>query len=58
MISKAVSKDISATYSSKRDGDIRFSRLDNRKAETILGWKPTFDIHTGLAETLKYYNTF
>lgn len=57
MIINAMSKDSSAIYMPERDGDIRFSRLDNAKAGTILGWQPSFDLQTGLAETLKYYSS-
>ncbi|MDN4609011.1 NAD-dependent epimerase/dehydratase family protein [Sporosarcina highlanderae] len=38
-----------------REGDIQHSRLDNTKAFTVLGWKPSFDIQTGLEETFSYY---
>jgi UDP-glucose 4-epimerase len=37
-----------------RKGDIRYSRLDNTKASNLLDWNPTFNLQTGLNETLKY----
>ena len=57
MISKAESKQISAIYMPNREGDIRYSCLDNRKAANLLGWQPSFDLFTGLDETLKYYKS-
>ncbi|PFP28945.1 UDP-glucose 4-epimerase [Bacillus sp. AFS073361] len=38
-----------------REGDIRYSRLDNTEAVNLLSWKPNFDLQTGLNETLNYY---
>ncbi len=37
-----------------RPGDLRRSALDCRKAETVLGWSPEFDIRRGLEETVRY----
>jgi len=37
-----------------RPGDLRRSALDFRKAETVLGWRPEFDIIRGLEETVRY----
>ncbi|MGJ7923303.1 NAD-dependent epimerase/dehydratase family protein [Neobacillus sp. LXY-4] len=51
------SKDVSAIYMPARDGDIRHSRLDINKASTILGWQPSFNLETGLVETLAYYQS-
>ncbi|OPH48659.1 UDP-glucose 4-epimerase [Paenibacillus ferrarius] len=34
-----------------RDGDIKHSCLDNRKALALLSWKPHYDIRSGLLET-------
>lgn len=38
-------------YEPERKGDIRHSCLDNRKAYHKLGWRPQYDIITGLRET-------
>jgi len=39
----------------EREGDIRYSQLDNTEAVNLLSWKPNFDLQTGLTETLNYY---
>lgn len=48
-------KDIPAIYMPSREGDIRYSQLDNTKAASILGWQPSYDLQAGLSETFKYY---
>ncbi|MEH7181004.1 NAD-dependent epimerase/dehydratase family protein [Neobacillus vireti] len=50
-----IAKDIPAVYKPAREGDIRYSQLDNTKAASILGWQPSFDLQAGLSETFKYY---
>ena len=40
-----------------REGDIQHSRLNNTKAFTTLGWKPSFDLLTGLGESFSYYKS-
>jgi UDP-glucose 4-epimerase len=42
-------------YLPARRGDIQYSRLDNTKSLQLLGWKPVYDLHAGLKETLTYY---
>lgn len=52
-----LAKDIPAVYMPAREGDIRYSQLDNTKAASILGWQPSFDLQAGLSETFKYYKS-
>jgi nucleoside-diphosphate-sugar epimerase len=35
--------------------DVGSIYLDSRKAEQVLGWRPTVDLEEGLARTLSYY---
>jgi UDP-glucose 4-epimerase len=55
MITSLASVNIPPVSMPARAGDIRHSRLSNTKAAIILGWHPSFDLHTGLSETLKYH---
>ncbi len=41
-------------HESERPGDIRHSCLDNRKALNVLGWRPQYDLDTGLIETYAF----
>ncbi|MFD0694178.1 NAD-dependent epimerase/dehydratase family protein [Paenibacillus sp. GCM10027628] len=41
---------------SARDGDIKHSCLDNRKALECLEWEPSYDIPLGLEETYRSYS--
>ena len=38
-----------------RPGDLRRSCLEIRKANKILGWKPSIDLEEGLSRTVKYF---
>lgn len=42
-------------YSPSRSGDILYSRLDNRKAFELLGWKPITTLEQGLVQTYNYF---
>jgi UDP-glucose 4-epimerase len=55
IIKSLTSSNISIIPMPQRNGDIRYSRLDNTKAVNLLGWKPAYDLHAGLNETFKYY---
>ena len=55
MMGSIASVDISPITKPARVGDIQHSRLDNRKASTVLGWQPAYDLFTGLSETFNYY---
>jgi UDP-glucose 4-epimerase len=42
-------------YGPERLGDIRRSLLDSAKAERLLGWKPRYDLASGLKETVEFF---
>jgi UDP-glucose 4-epimerase len=42
-------------YLPGRQGDIKESCLNNKKAEQVLGWKPRTSFEKGLIETIQYY---
>lgn len=46
--------DKEVTHGPERPGDILHSYLDNTRAKKILNWEPTYDIRTGLKETIEY----
>lgn len=43
------------TYQDFRPGDVRHSQADITKAQTLLGYQPTHDLSSGLAEALPWY---
>ncbi|RLL46920.1 NAD-dependent epimerase/dehydratase family protein [Oceanobacillus piezotolerans] len=57
MICDLTSSSNSPIYKPKRDGDIRYSQLDNTKAKQMLGWNPEYTLEEGLKETIKYYKS-
>jgi UDP-N-acetylglucosamine 4-epimerase len=44
-----------AVYRGFRPGDIRHSQADISKATQLLGYRPTHDLHAGLAEALPWF---
>jgi UDP-glucose 4-epimerase len=40
-----------------RAGDLRSNLVDASKAKSILGWKPRFELESGLAETVDWFAT-
>ena len=42
-------------YRAPRRGDMLLSRADVGKAERLLGYRPTFDLRAGLAQTIDWY---
>lgn len=46
-----------AQYAEGKLGEQRRSVLDNRKAAEVLGWKPSFDVARGLAQTVEWFKT-
>ncbi|MBT2700724.1 NAD-dependent epimerase/dehydratase family protein [Bacillus sp. ISL-40] len=42
-------------YLPARNGDILYSQLNNAKALQLLGWKPRYDLLSGLKETRLFY---
>jgi nucleoside-diphosphate-sugar epimerase len=45
-----------AVHKPARQGDIRHSLADIRRAAKLIGYKPTVDFETGLARTLEWYS--
>ncbi|MEK4621800.1 MULTISPECIES: NAD-dependent epimerase/dehydratase family protein [Priestia] len=43
------------TYKENRDGDIKHSCLDNKKALNNLAWSPKYSLEEGLRKTIHYY---
>ena len=39
-------------------GEIRAQHLSSAKAHRMLGWRPEFDLHRGLLETIEWYRRF
>ncbi|MCK4257399.1 MAG: SDR family oxidoreductase [Halanaerobiales bacterium] len=46
---------IQTVYAKEREGEIRDSYLDNKKAKKVMGWSPEYDLYRGLKETIEYY---
>lgn len=44
-----------AIYKPERNGDLRYSQLNNIKALQVLNWKPDTTFEEGLKETIAYY---
>jgi nucleoside-diphosphate-sugar epimerase len=42
-------------FDSPQPGDIRHDYADIEKAKRLLSYQPTWDIHRGLGETVKWY---
>ncbi|MDQ0482691.1 NAD-dependent epimerase/dehydratase family protein [Guptibacillus hwajinpoensis] len=55
LITSLLNKQLTPVHSSKREGDIRNSRLDFTKAIQHLGWSPHYNLITGLKETIDYF---
>jgi nucleoside-diphosphate-sugar epimerase len=45
------------TYAEPRQGDVRDSQADIRKAKALLGYEPTVSFEEGLARTIAWYRT-
>lgn len=48
--------DIEINYKEPRLGDVSRNYSDISKAYEMLGWKPKYDLQTGLEKTLKYFH--
>ena len=44
-----------AVHRAPRRGDMLLSRADTGKAERLLGYRPVFDLCSGLAQTIDWY---
>ena len=54
---KIVGASANPDYVDARQGDVRDSQADIRKAKDILGYKPTVSFEDGLARTIEWYRT-
>ena len=54
---KIVGATVEPHYVEPRQGDVRDSQADIRKAKDILGYKPTVSFEDGLARTIEWYRT-
>jgi len=48
-------RDVRAVHRAARRGDMLLSRADIGKAARLLGYRPTFDVRSGLAQTIDWY---
>lgn len=48
---------IDVRYGSWRAGDVRRNFSDTSKAKALLGWKPDFDLHSGLEKTFHWFRS-
>ncbi len=48
-------KKVDPIYRPERPGDIRHSRLDNRRAKELLNWSPGNNLTEGLNETIRFF---
>jgi len=51
-----LNKNLKPIYIGERKGDIKHSYMTFEKIQEDLGWTPTYDILTGLRETMEYYS--
>ena len=54
---KIVGASVAPQYAEPRQGDVRDSQADIRKAKDILGYKPIVSFEDGLARTIEWYRT-
>ena len=54
---KIVAATVEPTYAASRQGDVRDSQADIRKAKEILGYEPTISFEDGLRRTIEWYRT-
>jgi nucleoside-diphosphate-sugar epimerase len=52
-----VGGNLEPTYAESRQGDVRDSQADIRKAKTLLGYAPTVSFEDGLARTIAWYRS-
>jgi nucleoside-diphosphate-sugar epimerase len=52
-----IGADVEPTYAEPRQGDVRDSQADIRKAADLLGYKPTVSFEEGLKRTIEWYRT-
>lgn len=54
---KIVGASVEPVYADARQGDVRDSQADIRKAKEILGYEPTVSFEEGLKRTIEWYRT-
>ncbi|MBZ0293407.1 MAG: SDR family oxidoreductase [Anaerolineae bacterium] len=54
-INHALDKDIAPIHGPERSGDIKHSRADIHKAQSLLHYEPVVEFDTGLARTIDWY---
>lgn len=52
LLSNLLGKEIGPVYKDPRPGDIENSYLDNEKIRRVLGWRPQYDLFSGLEQTV------
>ncbi len=57
LIGEACGVKIEAEFGPTRAGDVRDSQADISLAQRVLGYRPTIDLRTGLAETVAWFRT-
>lgn len=57
LLNKVSKSNVTPQFQPTRDGDIRFSCLNNNKAKQQLNWVPRTSFIEGLSETLEYYRS-
>jgi UDP-N-acetylglucosamine 4-epimerase len=55
MLQQIFGSKISPTYEKPREGDVKHSLADIRRAKQVLSYKPLVDIETGLRRTVDYF---
>ena len=56
IINEILATNIKPVYKKRKEGDIRYSYLDNTKAKKVLDWTPDYNLKVGLIETIGYYS--
>jgi len=56
MMNEIMGTYLKPVYTNLRKGDIVHSYLDNKKALSILGWKPQYSLKEGLKETFESFS--
>lgn len=55
---KLLNKDLEPKFGLERKGDIKHSNADIRKAREILGYNPSWNLDSGLKNSIKWYENF
>ena len=54
---KIVGATAEPVYAAQRQGDVRDSQADIRKAQSLLGYEPSVSFEDGLKRTIEWYRT-